>query len=144
MEDHSKLRTDHASLRWLCRQTEPSDQVARWLEVLAEFKYTIEHRAGPRHGNADGLSRQGCLSCKQCQRIEKRDGGPSRAELHQELLDRCDFCSCSWETDENLEQEESQNAGELWAQADEMAQTSLGRLTHTDTTVWIRTCSQSV
>ena len=41
---HFKLRTDHASLRWLCRRTGPSDQVTR-LELLAEFKYTIEHRA---------------------------------------------------------------------------------------------------
>ena len=42
---HFRLRTNHASLRWLCRRTEPSDQVARWLELLAEFSYTIEHRA---------------------------------------------------------------------------------------------------
>ena len=38
-----KLRTDHASLRWLCRR-EPSAQVARWLEILSEFKYNLEHR----------------------------------------------------------------------------------------------------
>ena len=54
-----RLRTDHASLRWLCRRKEPSNQVARWLEILAEFSYTLEHRAGVRHGNADGLSREG-------------------------------------------------------------------------------------
>jgi hypothetical protein len=51
------LRTDHASLRWLCRRREPSDQVARWLETLAEFSFQLEHRSGVRHGNADGLSR---------------------------------------------------------------------------------------
>ena len=38
---HFQLRTDHASLRWLCRMTEPLDQVARWLELLAELSYTI-------------------------------------------------------------------------------------------------------
>ena len=42
-----KLRTDHAFLRWLCRRKEPSDQVACWLEIMAEFQYTIEHGAGP-------------------------------------------------------------------------------------------------
>ena len=78
------LRTDHASLRWLCRRREPSAQVARWLEILSEFQFTIEHRAGPRHGNADGLSRQSCVDCKQCRRVEERDGGPTRVELQAE------------------------------------------------------------
>ena len=41
----------------LCRKAEPSSQVARWLEVLSEFQYRMEHRPGRRHGNADGLSR---------------------------------------------------------------------------------------
>ena len=43
---HFDLRTDHALLMWLCRRKKPSDQVARWLETLAEFKYTLNHRAG--------------------------------------------------------------------------------------------------
>ena len=55
-----KLRTDHASLRWLCRRREPSAQVAKWLEILSEFKYNLEHRPGIKHGNGDGLSRQTC------------------------------------------------------------------------------------
>ena len=73
-----KLRTDHASLQWLCQRREPSHQVARWLEILAEFNYQLEHRAGTKHGNADGLSRRECQDCKQCGRIERRDGGPIR------------------------------------------------------------------
>ena len=77
-----KLRTDHASLRWLCRRHEPSAQVARWLEIMSAFSYELEHRAGKRHSNADGLSRQTpSLDCKQCAAIEQRDGGPSRAEV---------------------------------------------------------------
>jgi transposase InsO family protein len=74
------LRTDHASLLWLCRRKEPSNQVARWLEILSEFKYQIQHRPGNKHGNADGLSRS-CVDCRQCQLIEKRDGGPSHQEM---------------------------------------------------------------
>ena len=81
------LRTDHASLLWLCQRREPSDQVARWLETLSEFKYTLHHRAGARHGNADGLSRRPCGDCKQCQRIEKRDGGPTWEELVLETVE---------------------------------------------------------
>ena len=81
---HFKLRTDHASLMWLCRRHEPSNQIARWLELLSEFKYETEHRKGQKHGNADGLSRRACAECKQCQRIEQRDGGPSHLELARE------------------------------------------------------------
>jgi hypothetical protein len=78
-----KLRTDHAALIWLCKRAEPSNQVARWLEILAEFRFDIEHRAGVKHGNADGLSRRTCFDCKQCDRIEKSMGGPSR--LHDDF-----------------------------------------------------------
>ena len=76
--------TDHASLRWLCRRKEPSNQVACWLEILAEFSYTLEHKAGLKHGKADGLSRQSCKDCRQCELIERRDGGPNRQELDQD------------------------------------------------------------
>ena len=80
-----KLRTDHASLRWLRKRHQPSAQVARWLEILSEFKFELEHRSGIRHGNADGLSRRRqCYDCKQCNAIEKRDGGPTRRELDLE------------------------------------------------------------
>jgi phage anti-repressor protein len=70
-----KLRTDHASLIWLSKRSEPSHQVARWLETLSEYTYDIEQRQGTKHGNADGLSRR-CVDCKQCDKIEERDGGP--------------------------------------------------------------------
>ena len=76
-----KLRTDHASLRWLCQRRQPSNQVARWLEILAEFDFAMEHRAGAKHGNANGLSRMPCADCRQCKAIEDRDGGPTRQEL---------------------------------------------------------------
>lgn len=79
------LRTDHASLIWLCRRKEPTSQVARWIEILSEFSYTLEHRPGTKHGNADGLSRRPCIDCKQCSKIEQRDGGPCKQEIIQEL-----------------------------------------------------------
>ena len=62
-----KLRTDHASLRMLCRCHEPTVQVARWLKILSLFSYQLKHRAGKLHCNANGLSRQTpCLDCTQC------------------------------------------------------------------------------
>ena len=80
-----KLRTDHASLIWLQQRKDPHAQVARWLELLAEFKYKIEHRRGAKHSNADGLSRQQCADCRACRAIEGRDGGPSREEVEATL-----------------------------------------------------------
>ena len=57
------LRTDHNSLRWLHNFKEPEGQVARWLELLSEFDYTVIHRPGAQHQNADSLSRKPCSQC---------------------------------------------------------------------------------
>ena len=58
------IRTDHAALKWLKSFKQPEGQVARWLEELAVFDFTIEHRMGRKHCNADGLSRGPCPQCK--------------------------------------------------------------------------------
>ena len=34
------------------------------METLSEYQFDIQHRPGKKHGNADGLSRQG--PCRQC------------------------------------------------------------------------------
>ena len=57
------IRTDHNSLQWLKSFKEPQGQVARWLDISAEYDFQIQHRPGAKHGNADALSR---LPCKQC------------------------------------------------------------------------------
>jgi len=50
------FRTDHSSLTWLQRFKEPEGQLARWFERLPEFTFTVIHRQGKRHQNADALS----------------------------------------------------------------------------------------
>jgi hypothetical protein len=57
MGRHFVLRTDHAALQWLRRTPEPMAQLARWLTFIELFDFDVQHRAGIRHGNADGLSR---------------------------------------------------------------------------------------
>jgi len=37
--------------------------LARWIDTLAEFDYTVEQRPGRLHSNADGLSRPFCKQC---------------------------------------------------------------------------------
>ena len=54
---HFELRTDHGSLVWLQNFKEPEGQLARWLEKLQEFDFTIKHRHGLSHQNADAMSR---------------------------------------------------------------------------------------
>jgi len=63
------IRTDHAALSWLQKTPEPIGQNARWLEQLGEYDFTICHRKGTSHSNADALSRHPCLrrpSCTAC------------------------------------------------------------------------------
>jgi len=60
------VRTDHAALQWLRRTPEPIGQQSRWLEVLEEFNFSVEHRPGTKHGNADALSRRPCRQCGLC------------------------------------------------------------------------------
>ena len=50
------LRTDHSSLQWLFRQKEPDGMTFRMQQQLQEFDFNVVHRAGAKHGNADGLS----------------------------------------------------------------------------------------
>ena len=54
------IRTDHSALRWIMSFREPVDQMARWLQILSQFDFKIEHRPGRKHGNADALSRVPC------------------------------------------------------------------------------------
>ena len=59
------LRTDHGSLTWLWKFKNPEGQLARWLEKLQEYDFTIQHRQGRKHCNADAMSR---IPCDQCGR----------------------------------------------------------------------------
>ena len=60
------VRTDHTALQWLRRTPEPIGQQSRWLEILEEFNFTVEHRPGKKHANADALSRRPCRQCGMC------------------------------------------------------------------------------
>jgi len=57
------LRTDHHSLKWLQTFKRPEGILARWVETLAEFHFTIEHRPSRLHSNVDDVSRPFCKQC---------------------------------------------------------------------------------
>ena len=50
-------------------------QTARWLQKLQQYSFTVEHRRGLKHNNADALLRHPCLGddCKLCHRLETRE-----------------------------------------------------------------------
>ena len=53
------LRTDHHALKWITTMEEPTGMIARWLQTLGNYNFTVEFRKGSKHGNADSLSRIG-------------------------------------------------------------------------------------
>ena len=67
------IRTDHGALKWLMRFKNPEGQVARWLEALSMYDFTIVHRPGAQHLNADALSRRPCEDCRYCTRQEEKE-----------------------------------------------------------------------
>ena len=69
------LRTDHKSLVWLHRFKDTEGMMARWLHTLQQFQFSIIHRAGREHGNADGLSSAPSTPCKQCTCPDCHNGG---------------------------------------------------------------------
>ena len=63
---------------------EPIGQQGRWLDLLAEYDITIQHRPGRVHGNSDALSRRPCersdgTTCRQCRR--PNSGAAESAEV---------------------------------------------------------------
>ena len=74
------VRSDHIALKWLFGLRDPKSRVARWIEILSEYDFEVQYRPGPRHGNADGMSR--CPDPRKCQ-------CPGDEELVCGPCDRC-------------------------------------------------------
>ena len=78
------VRTDHGSLQWLMRFKNCEGQIARWIETLSAYTFTVQHRAGRIHNNADALSRRPCKDdhCRYCDRYENRYSSETLAEIN--------------------------------------------------------------
>ena len=59
------VRTDHKALTFLFSFKEPRGRLARYLEILSAYDFTVSYRKSGGHCNADGMSR--CVSPWDCQ-----------------------------------------------------------------------------
>ncbi|KAK3095582.1 hypothetical protein FSP39_016324 [Pinctada imbricata] len=100
------VRSDHGALRWLFNFKKPEGQMARWLEQLATYDFTIEHRAGRIHNNADALSRRPCENeCKYCEKVELKYENV-RSENSQEKLPEVGHTSKNFTGTSNVDMNE--------------------------------------
>ncbi|KAJ1127696.1 hypothetical protein NDU88_006089 [Pleurodeles waltl] len=54
---HFRVQTDHRPLRWLMQMRGENPKLLRWSISLQGIDFTVEHRPGTEHANADALSR---------------------------------------------------------------------------------------
>ena len=95
-----RVRSDHQALIWLFRLKEPRDKIARWLEILSQYDFSIEYRPGKKQGHCDALSRcenpRDCecpeqdtsepLKCGPCKKCLKRAQEMMHTKFYQELM----------------------------------------------------------
>ena len=101
------LRTDHKSLVWLHRFKDTEGMLSRWLHSLQQFQFSIIHRPGKDHGNADGLSRAPSSPCRQCTRPDC----PPATLIHHDSDQPFDYVSTGSSEDADLVPVQS---GEDW------------------------------
>ena len=59
------VRTDHRALLWLLNWSKPNtSQYCSWKGELEGYDFSVEHRPGTLHKNADALSRRPCGQCE--------------------------------------------------------------------------------
>lgn len=92
------VRRDHQALVWLFKLREPKGRIARWIEILSQYDFSVEYRPGTKHQNAGAMSRfcnpRECmygdedmlepLKCGQCSKCKRKsewnDGGTSTGD----------------------------------------------------------------
>ena len=72
--------------------------MSRWLHALQQFQFSIVHRPGKDHGNADGLSHAPSSPCRQCTQPDC----PPAVLMHSSTDQPFDFVSTGSSEDADL------------------------------------------
>ena len=85
-----KLLTDHDSLKYHKTMPKINGRIARWIERMSEFEYSIEHIAGVKNVVADALSRRADFKddVLAAARLRPRIVVPAVPRAEQRIVDR--------------------------------------------------------
>ena len=139
------VRSDHQALKWIFSLREPKGRIARWLEIMSAYDFSVKYREGKRHGNADGLSRcpnpRDChcgdqddmeqLKCGPCKKCIKRGEDMLHAQLERHPIDEGlqtpDPCAAS-EVEDSKRKVSSQTGGTLRQNRSESSRTEFPQI----------------
>lgn len=71
-----RVRLDHQALTWLFKLKQPRGKVARWIEILLQYDFSIEFRQGSTQSLCDALS--WCENPKHCEFMNEDMDEPLR------------------------------------------------------------------
>ena len=81
--------TDHKALKYLHTMKNANPRLTRWALAIQPFEFTIEHRPGSSHNNADGMSRQAWIDGKDesnCSTAKEGEGSVGYSPQQQSQL----------------------------------------------------------
>jgi hypothetical protein len=70
----------------------PSGMIMRWFDILSNFNFSIEHRPGKKHGNADALYR-----CTHAEEPDPDDGPDEMIAMMHEMINVLEPCVPVWD-----------------------------------------------
>ena len=89
-EDIFVVCTDHQPQRWLFSLKAPRGQIARWLEIIASYDFSIKYRKGTKHGYVDAMSQ--CPNPRDCECVPEKDN----SALKCGPCPKCLGCNAEW------------------------------------------------
>ena len=81
-----RVRIDHQALIWLFKLKEPRGKIARWIEILSHYDFSIEYRPGNKQAHCDALSR--CENPRECDCPEQDTSEPLKCGPCKKCLKR--------------------------------------------------------
>ena len=98
--NHFRVKTDHRALQWLQSLRNPQGRIARWIERLLPYDFTIEYTRPALLPHADALSRlptRPCApDCTKCEKLDKQEGTAEAVVTTTRLQPEPGFDTAGW------------------------------------------------